>query len=54
LQQAREAYEAAQTTEDVNEQRRPPAIPLGDVRYFPERVRTAQLVADPVSSDVVA
>jgi hypothetical protein len=47
LQQAREAYEASQTTEDVNEKRRLSAIPLRDVRHFSERVRTAQLVADP-------
>jgi transcription elongation GreA/GreB family factor len=54
LEQAREAFEAAQTTEDVNERRRLSAIPLRDVRYFSERVRTAQLVPDPASSDVVA
>ncbi len=54
LQQAREAYDAAQTTEDVNERRRLSAIPLRDLRYFSERVRTAQLVPDPTSSDVVA
>jgi transcription elongation GreA/GreB family factor len=54
LQQAREAFEAAQTTEDVNERRRLSAIPLRDVRYFGERVRTAQLVPDPASSEVVA
>src|ERR1700733_450113 len=54
LQQAREAYEAAQRIEDVNERRREAAIPLRDIRYFSERVRTAQVVATPVSSDVVA
>lgn len=54
LQQAREAFEAAQAAEDVNERRRLSAIPLRDVRYFSERVRTAQLVPDPVSSHVVA
>jgi transcription elongation GreA/GreB family factor len=54
LQEAREAYDAAQTTEDVNERRRLSAIPFRDLRYFSERVRTAQLVADPASSDVVA
>src|ERR1700748_2699142 len=51
---ARAAYEAAQTTEDVNEKRRLSAIPLRDVRYFSERVRTAQLVPAPASPDVVA
>jgi transcription elongation GreA/GreB family factor len=54
LQEAREAYDAAQTTEDVNERRRLSAIPFRDLRYFSERMRTAQLVADPASSDVVA
>ena len=54
LQQAREAYEAVQRIEDVNERRRQAAIPLRDIRYFSERVRTAQVIPDPKSSDVVA
>lgn len=54
LQQAREAYEAAQKIEDVNERRRQAASPLRDARYFAARVRTAQVVADPASTDVVA
>jgi transcription elongation GreA/GreB family factor len=54
LEDARQAFEAAQTTEDVNERRRLSAIPLRDVRYFSERVRTAQLVPAPASTDVVA
>jgi transcription elongation GreA/GreB family factor len=54
LQEAREAYDAAQTTEDVNERRRLSAIPFRDLRYFSERVRTAQVVPDPVSLDIVA
>ena len=54
LAEAREALEAAQTTDDVNERRRLSAIPLRDVRYFSERVRTAQVVPDPASTDVVA
>jgi transcription elongation GreA/GreB family factor len=54
LEEAREAFEAAQTTEDINERRRLSALPLRDVRYFAERVRTAQLVPDPASSEVVA
>jgi transcription elongation GreA/GreB family factor len=54
LQEAKEAYEAAQKTDDVNERRRLSAIPLRDIRYFAERVRTAQLVADPTSTDIVA
>jgi transcription elongation GreA/GreB family factor len=54
LAQAREAYEAANGIEDVNERRRQSAIPLRDTRYFAERVRTAQIVPDPASSGVVA
>lgn len=54
LDEARQAYEAAQRIEDVNDRRREAAIPLRDLRYFSERVRTAQLVPDPASSDVVA
>jgi transcription elongation GreA/GreB family factor len=54
LQQAREAHEAAQKIEDINERRRQAATPLRDARYFAARVRTAQLVAHPVSTDTVA
>jgi transcription elongation GreA/GreB family factor len=54
LQQAREAYEAAQKIEDVNERRRQAALPFRDTRYLTERVRTAQVVAAPASTDAVA
>ncbi|QQO23924.1 transcription elongation factor GreA [Bradyrhizobium diazoefficiens] len=54
LQQAREAYEAAQAIEDVNEKRRQSAVPLRDARYLTERLRTAQVVPDPTSTDTVA
>jgi transcription elongation GreA/GreB family factor len=54
LAEAREAYEAAQAIEDVNERRRQAAIPQRDVRYFSERVRTAQVVPAPSSADTVA
>ncbi|QWW66736.1 transcription elongation factor GreA [Rhizobium sp. WYJ-E13] len=53
-QDARQAYEAASRIEDVNERRRQQANPLRDLRYIVERVRTAQLVADPRTTDVVA
>ena len=53
-QQAREAYDASSTIEDVNERRRQAASPLRDLRYFAARVRTAQLVPDPTSIDTVA
>lgn len=54
LQQARDAYTTAQAIEDVNERRRQAAIPLRDMRYFATRVRTAQIIADPTSTDVVS
>jgi transcription elongation GreA/GreB family factor len=54
LHQAREAYETAQKIEDVNERRRQAATPLRDVRYLATRVRTAQVIANPTSTDSVA
>jgi transcription elongation GreA/GreB family factor len=54
LHQAREAYETAQKTEDINERRRQAAIPLRDMRYFAARVRTAQVITNPTSTDTVA
>jgi transcription elongation GreA/GreB family factor len=54
LQQAREAYETAQKIEDVNERRRQAATPLRDGRYFAARVRTAQVIANPASTETVA
>jgi transcription elongation GreA/GreB family factor len=54
LQQAREAYGTAQTIEDVNERRRQAATPLRDARYFAARVRTAQIIPHPTSTDTVA
>jgi transcription elongation GreA/GreB family factor len=54
LHQSREAYETAQKIEDVNERRRQAAIPLRDMRYLAERVRTAQVIASPASTDTVA
>ncbi len=38
LQEARDAYGAAQRIEEVNERRRQTAAPLRDIRYFVERV----------------
>ncbi|ASY65151.1 Transcription elongation factor GreB (plasmid) [Sinorhizobium sojae CCBAU 05684] len=54
LQQARQAYDATATIEDVNERRRQAASPVRDLRYFAERIRTAQVVPDPTSIDTVA
>lgn len=54
LRQARDAFEAANGIEDVNEKRRQTAGPLRDLRYLAERVRSAQLVPPPASTDIVA
>lgn len=54
LQEAKEAHEAAQNTDDVNERRRLSAVPSRDIRYFAERVRTAQVMPVPTSTDAVA
>ncbi|ATN35559.1 transcription elongation factor [Rhizobium sp. ACO-34A] len=54
LRQAREAFESASGIEDINEKRRQTAGPLRDLRYLAERVRSAQLVPPPASTDIVA
>ena len=54
LSQARASYDAAQSIEDVNERRRQAANPLRDVRYFAARVRTAQVIPAPTSTETVA
>lgn len=52
--EARAAYDAASAIEDINERRRQAASPLRDLRYFSERLRTAQLMPVPADKDVVA
>src|SRR6202795_4296796 len=54
LQQAREAFEAAQKIQDVNERRPQQETPWLDVRYFAARVRSAQVITNPASTDTVA
>jgi transcription elongation GreA/GreB family factor len=54
LREAKVAHEAAQKTDDVNERRRFSAAPLRDMRYFAERVRTAQVMPTPTCTDVVS
>jgi transcription elongation GreA/GreB family factor len=54
VESARTAFEAAQAIEDINERRRQSAVPLRDVRYFSERLRTAQLVPAPATHETVA
>jgi transcription elongation GreA/GreB family factor len=48
------AYNTASAIEDVNDRRREAANPLRDLRYFTQRVRTAQLIPAPVQTDTVA
>ena len=45
LGEARALYEAAQSHDDINERRRQSAVPLRDIRYFGERLRSAQVVS---------
>ncbi len=54
LDAARTAAEAATAIEDINERRRQSANPLRDLRYFTERVRTAEVVPAPETADKVA
>lgn len=54
LREAREAFEAANAIEDINERRRQAAGPARDIRYLVERLRTAQLMSPPVSNETVA
>ncbi|WP_375449892.1 transcription elongation factor GreA [uncultured Devosia sp.] len=54
LDQARRAYDAASSIADVNERRRQAAQPFRDLRYFSDRVRTAQVVHRPASASTVA
>jgi transcription elongation GreA/GreB family factor len=54
LREAEAAYDAANAEEDINERRRQAAIPYRDLRYFAERVRTAQVVPDPANADTVS
>lgn len=54
LARAQQALEAANILEDVTERRRRTAVPVRDVRYYAERVRTAQLSPAPTSKSAVA
>jgi Transcription elongation factor len=54
LAEARAAYEKALAIEDINERRRQAANPFRDLRYLAERLRTAQIVPPPDSTDTVA
>jgi transcription elongation GreA/GreB family factor len=51
---ARAAYRAAQQIEDLGERRNAVAAASRDMRYFSERLRTAQLTPGPVERHTVA
>ena len=54
MAQARAVYEAAQKIADANERRQAAASVLRDMRYFAERLRSAQLAPSPPAAIVVA
>ena len=54
VKQAREAFDSANIIEDINERRRQAAPHMRDLRYFSERLHTAQPLPAPESNDVVA
>ena len=52
--EGRAAYDVAQQIEDVNERRRATAAASRDVRYFADRLRSAQVIPPPAVVDIVA
>jgi transcription elongation GreA/GreB family factor len=50
----RAAYNAAHQIEDANERRRAVALASREMRYFAERLRTAQVIPPPTEFDAVA
>lgn len=54
VEEARAAFDLANAIEDINERRRQSAVPLRDLRYLSDRLRTAQLVPAPTSAETVA
>lgn len=53
LASAQRGLEEASQLEDVNERRRQSAVWLRDLRYYGERIRTAELIDRPASTEVV-
>ena len=54
MEESRAAYDAAQRVEDAGERRRAVAAASRDMRYFGDRLRTAQLVPPPAAFSAVA
>jgi transcription elongation GreA/GreB family factor len=54
MKESRTVYDAAQRIEDAPERRRAVAVASRDMRYFADRLRTAQLVPPPADVGAVA
>jgi transcription elongation GreA/GreB family factor len=54
IRESRAAHDAAQRIEDATDRRRAVAVASRDMRYFADRLRTAQLVPPPTDFSVVA
>jgi transcription elongation GreA/GreB family factor len=54
MTESRAAYDAAQEVEDVSEHRRAVALASRELRYFADRLRTAQLVTPSADFSAVA
>ena len=54
MRDSRTAYDAAQRLEDAGERRRAVAVASRDMRYFADRLRTAELVPPPAELRAVA
>jgi transcription elongation GreA/GreB family factor len=54
MRESRTAYDAAQRIADATERRRAVAVASRDMRYFADRLRTAQLVPPPTDFSGVA
>ena len=54
MRDSRTAYDAAQRLEDAGERRRAVAVASRDMRYFADRLRTAELIPPPAEFRAVA
>ena len=54
MNESRAVYDAAQRIEDATERRRAVVLASRDIRYFADRLRTAQLVTPPADFSAVA
>ena len=54
IRESRAAHDAAQRIEDATDRRRAVAVASRDMRYFADRLRTAQLVPPPTDFSIVA